>query len=136
MTSPNNDLVERFGLGSDWDATSHAAFLRAAGGGTAGYTADLIEALYSALTLQSEQIAALQAERERLREALKPSGATKAAYIGEFSFTIEEWDCDGGEDGEGAVSSRTVYVPWDTIKQIMAAIYDRAALLQQEETGK
>lgn len=56
----------------------------------------------------------------RLREALTPSGATKAAYIGEFKFPIECRD----EDGEPC--DREVVVPWTTTKEIMKAILDRA----------
>ena len=61
------------------------------------------------------------AEVARLREALTPSAATKAAYIGEFKFQVEEID----EDGEG--HSVTFYVPWTTTKKIMAAIRERAS---------
>ena len=64
----------------------------------------------------------LLALADRYCEALTPSTATKVAYIGEFSFTVE--DCD--EDGEHF--TRRVYVPWDTTKQIMAAIRARATL--------
>lgn len=61
-----------------------------------------------------------RAEVERLREALTPSGETKAAYIGEFSFEI-------GDDGEAAT------VPWSAVKDIMRAILARAALAPKEE---
>lgn len=60
--------------------------------------------------------------REALVEALTPSGDTKATYHGEFSFTIED------ADEEGEPVSRKIYVPWTTVKEIMAAIRDRAAL--------
>jgi hypothetical protein len=63
-----------------------------------------------------------EAENERLREALTPSGDTKTAYMGEFSFNIEDYDEDGME------WARVVTVPWTTIKEIMAAIRARAAL--------
>lgn len=64
----------------------------------------------------------LLARVERLEEALKPSGDTKAAYMGEFFFpqTVT------GEDDEEV--SVKVFVPWDTVKQIMAAIRERALL--------
>lgn len=60
------------------------------------------------------------------REALTPSGDTKAAYMGEFyfNFTIMEMD----EDDEPYECQRAVTIPWDTIKEIMAAISARAAL--------
>lgn len=62
------------------------------------------------------------AEIVRLREALEPSGNTKAAYIGEFSFYIPL------QDDEGEEVLHKVYVPWDITKEIMKAISDRAAL--------
>jgi hypothetical protein len=52
-----------------------------------------------------------EAERDAMGEALTPSADTKAAYIGEFQFQFG--DC-------------TPNVPWTTIKQIMAAIRNRA----------
>jgi hypothetical protein len=60
---------------------------------------------------------------ERLREALTPSAATKAAYHGEFTFDV----CEGVSDA-GIELYRKVYVPWETVKQIMSAISARAAL--------
>lgn len=57
---------------------------------------------------------------EALEEALKPSGETKAAYIGEFAFSVVVSD----DDGEANYQNYTV--PWTTIKEIMAAIRDRA----------
>lgn len=68
---------------------------------------------------------ALLAEVVRLREALTPSADTKAAYIGEFSWT------ETSDDHRGHVT-RTV--PWTTIKEIMAAIAARAALVPAKET--
>lgn len=56
-----------------------------------------------------------------LVEALTPSADTKAAYIGEFAFTVT-LRAGNHED------YRRIEVPWTTIKEIMAAIYDRAAL--------
>lgn len=53
-------------------------------------------------------------------EALTPSGDTKAEYIGEFRFTTSFVNDDGDEE---AVD---VTVPWDTTKQIMKAIRERA----------
>ena len=68
----------------------------------------------------------LQAQVERLSEALTPSGDTKAAYHGEFSFIIKQAQED--EDGEAIEVDQRVYVPWTTVKEIMAAIRARAAL--------
>ena len=59
-------------------------------------------------------------------EALTPSGETKAAYIGEFSFTVDFTNEDGEDD------YMRVDVPWTTIKEIMAAIRARAALSELE----
>ena len=50
----------------------------------------------------------LKAENTRLREALTPSPKTKYAYMGEFPVC--------GDDGIKG------FVPWVTMKQIMAAI--------------
>jgi hypothetical protein len=64
-----------------------------------------------------------QAERiAKLEEALTPSGDTKAAYMGEFSFPPTMRDDDGDE------FDAKIPVPWTTIKEIMAAIKARAAL--------
>lgn len=68
-----------------------------------------------------DRILHLAQENDRLREALTASGETKAAYIGEFQFSREVLI-----DGESHVEK--IDVPWDTIKQIMAAIRARAAL--------
>ena len=76
--------------------------------------------------LKQESIPNLKADADRLAEALTPSGYTKAAYSGEFSFTIHDADEDGDE------CMRTITVPWTTIKQIMAAIKARAALKAHE----
>lgn len=76
----------------------------------------------------ADEIVRLRAEVARLQEALTPSGATKAAYIGEFHFT----DSYIGEDGNDV--DRKVAVPWTTVKEIMVAIRARAALTAQEKT--
>lgn len=73
------------------------------------------------LELMRERDAAL-AEVSGLREALMPSAATKAAYMGEFKFYDD-------------ASARLVTVPWVTIKNIMSAILARA-LSTSEEQGK
>ena len=74
------------------------------------------------------KITALQAENERLREALSPSGATKCAYSGEFYFQIREVDEDGDE------TNSSVMVPWTTIKEIMSAVIARAGSKSLEES--
>jgi hypothetical protein len=66
--------------------------------------------------------APLIAERDALREALTPSNATKAAYQGEFIFSITRFDDDGEEYLERH------YVPWTAVKEIMAAIAARATI--------
>lgn len=55
-------------------------------------------------------------------EALTPSGATKACYIGEFSHAVTITDENGDEE------HMEVVIPWTTIKEIMAAIRLRAGL--------
>lgn len=69
-----------------------------------------------------DAIRATQAENERLREALEPSGETKAEYIGDFSVRFPMFD-DNGEE-----YTHSINVPWTTIKEIMCAIRQRAAL--------
>lgn len=64
------------------------------------------------------ELAELREQVKRLEEALTPGPQTKAAYIGEFQFDEES------DDGLGT-ATRTV--PWTTVKEIMAAIMDRAA---------
>jgi hypothetical protein len=54
------------------------------------------------------------AREEALKEALTPSGETKGAYSGEFYWM------------EGARGNLKRVVPWPTIKEIMAAIRQRA----------
>lgn len=63
-----------------------------------------------------------RAEIERLTEAMTPSGDTKSAYMGEFSVRLPDVDEDGNE------YTRSINVPWTTIKEIMAAIKARATL--------
>jgi len=70
---------------------------------------------------QASRIEELGADNKRPREALTPSGDTKADYMGEFSFGITL--SAGGEE-----DYRRIMVPWTTIKEIMAAIRARAAL--------
>lgn len=69
---------------------------------------------------------AAEASLAKMREALTPSAETKAAYIGEFSLTFPIAYTD--EDGVPQEEQRKINVPWTTIKQIMKAIRDRAAL--------
>jgi len=67
-------------------------------------------------------LAHLRGKVDRLQEALTPSGQTKAAYIGEFSFPIDDRDEAGDE------CTRNVIVPWTTVKEIMVAIRARAEM--------
>jgi|GEM_PF-1835067 len=68
----------------------------------------------------------LKARVAALEGALTPDGDTKASYIGEFKFSITLNVED--EDGEPQEIQHQVYVPWDTTKEIMAAIQNYAAL--------
>ena len=86
--------------------------------------ADEIERLRD---LVNNQMNAANHVIERLREALTPSGATKAAYMDEFAFRV----CIGYEDDTEIYD--TITVPWTTIKEIMAAIRARAALEPKDE---
>lgn len=85
----------------------------------------------AALRAQAAALAAAEAERDALRAALTPSTETKAAYMGEFHFETEvanpAWNEDTDEEEPEYLIEKAV-VPWDTIKQIMAAISARAAL--------
>ena len=69
----------------------------------------------------------LTAERDALREALTPSGATKAAYIGEFHMGVTLRH-------RGQEDYRRIPIEWATIKEIMATIRERAALSQAPGT--
>jgi hypothetical protein len=69
----------------------------------------------------------LRIKNEKMRAALIPSAETKAAYIDEFHFDISDTD----EDGDEIICQ--IYVPWTTIKEIMAAIYTRATLATPTE---
>jgi hypothetical protein len=73
------------------------------------------------------RIRELEAEKARLVEALTPSGDTKAAYHGEFSFSVTShfWN-DVVEEWE--THAQNTLVPWTTVKEIMAAIRARAAI--------
>lgn len=90
------------------------------------------EVLRKVDTLRSK-LSASEAEVERLREALTPSGATKAAYMGEFTF-FERYIDDNGEFTVERRVERTV--PWTTIKDIMAAISKRADAALRSEEGE
>lgn len=76
----------------------------------------------AALAAAEAERDALRAALERTREALTPSSVTKGAYMGEFRFWVPVMD-EEGEEAELFIDT-----PWDTIKQIMAAISARAAL--------
>lgn len=77
-----------------------------------------------------EACEATEAQLAKAVEALTPSGETKAAYIGEFSFMIDE--VVTSDDGDEVENRREVTVPWTTVKEIMAAIRARAALSELE----
>jgi hypothetical protein len=72
-------------------------------------------------------ILTLQERIEKLTEALTPSSDTKADYKGEFSFGIVQVDEFGDEN------TVKTYVPWTTIKEIMAAILARSTLSPEGE---
>jgi hypothetical protein len=78
----------------------------------------------SAILSLLSDLAALAAENEKMREALTPSGDTKAAYHGEFKFQVTSWRENDDEEWEKYLADVTV--PWTTVKEIMAAIEARA----------
>jgi hypothetical protein len=81
---------------------------------------------HTALTAPAAKAPAVSSDAVReMREALTPSAETKAAYHGEFKFSVTVRDID--HDGDEFESHRDVLVPWTTIKEIMAAIAARAA---------
>ena len=60
----------------------------------------------------------LEEANKRFAEALTPSASTKYAYSGEFRIFLPPVN---DEDGEEIV--QPLFVPWDTIKDIMSAIH-------------
>lgn len=68
-----------------------------------------------------------EAQVAALREALTPSGDTKAEYSGEFKISFPETQYDE-EEGIYVDVHREIMVPWPTIKEIMKSISARAAL--------
>ena len=75
-------------------------------------TRDFRNAVQAKYERARERAEKAEAQCARLEAALTPSAETKAALIGEFSFTFGEF---------------TPNVPWTAIKQIMAAIRAYAA---------
>jgi hypothetical protein len=61
----------------------------------------------------------LEEDRKLLIEALTPSAETKAEYIGEFKFSQDVSDHEGGS------YTQSYTVPWTAVKEIMAAILSR-----------
>jgi len=82
---------------------------------------DEIKENWDSLGHNDEDRDVLIATVEALRAALTPSVETKAAYLGEFKYCAEQID----ENGD--TQPVTYYVPWPTIKEIMAAILERAS---------
>ena len=70
----------------------------------------------------TQALAEVTAQRDALVEALTPSADTKAAYMSEFSMGVRLSDERGNEQ------SRSITIPWTTIKEIMSAIRERATL--------
>ncbi|GGD11849.1 hypothetical protein [Aureimonas glaciei] len=83
-------------------------------------------ATIATLTARAE---AAEAREAKLREALTPSGDTKAAYSGEFYEEIELINPEYDEDDEDSEETLQVRRPvqWTTIKEIMHAIALRAS---------
>ena len=98
-------------------ALREMGYIRTAATCEHGFSVD--ECVTGLCELQTEN-ASLRARVARMEEALTPSADTKAAYMGEFSMRIPEFD----ENGEEYMCS--VNVPWITIKDIMKAIMRKA----------
>lgn len=83
----------------------------------------------------TDRAEAAEAHAAKLREALTPSGGTKAAYSGEFFEHVEIANpmFEDNEDDEPETIMQSVPVSWTTIKEIMAAISARAALTRSPE---
>lgn len=79
-------------------------------------------------SIYDDELSKAKAEAAALREALTPSGETKVAYIGKFSFRFLI-----GRDLRGPVHA-TPNVPWTTINEIMAAIRAHADARKGKET--
>jgi len=92
------------------------------------------QAAHALAGLGVDVVAAYNSETriEALEAALTPSSDTKAAYHGEFSFLITV-RVEDEETSEPIDVKRKVMVPWNTIKEIMAAIRDRAALGEKKD---
>lgn len=92
-------------------------------------TQDLINTLKQGKPMTDKLMREIVRELEgkvALVSALTPSAETKAAYMGEFSIKLPEFDKNGGE------YLRPTNVPWITIKEIMKAISSRASLAKLE----
>lgn len=72
-----------------------------------------------------EELAKERKLRLSYEEALTPSGDTKAHYIGEISFSIPDGYVDEYSD-EWIECDRLIVIPWDSTKEIMKMIKDRA----------
>jgi hypothetical protein len=86
-----------------------------------------IDTLRACAKEEMEKREAAEAREAKLREALTPSGDTKAHYSGEFSISVYD-----GLDEDDAEQWRNVLVDWTTIKAIMATIRARAALQENK----
>jgi hypothetical protein len=90
--------------------------------GEAGFEGQEYEAARDNVGTLIERTNAAETERDRLKEALEPSGETKVAYIGEVKDRI----CTRDEDGEEVWHDHVI--SWDATKAIMKMIAARAAL--------
>ena len=106
-------------------------YLRASLSGPRPADAMLISDLEEIYTDAATRAEAAESEVTRLREALTPSGDTKAAYFGKFYISVYD-----AEDEDGNEIWRDVPVDWTTIKAIMATIMSRAALTPPADLAK
>ncbi|GAB6178559.1 hypothetical protein JCM16814_34500 [Desulfobaculum senezii] len=68
----------------------------------------------------TRQLGEAQTRCEALEQVLKPTKATKVAFSGEFSFTREIV----GDEDEATIEK--LFIPWDSVKDIMKAMRERA----------
>ncbi|GMB80494.1 hypothetical protein NN6n1_12760 [Shinella zoogloeoides] len=91
MTTPVSaiEAIEKFGPDADWDAGAHVRLLRANGGPSSGYTADLIQNLHCTVVALARQAEALQREAEKLPHIVEYRRHGQAAWTPMAAFDGE-----------------------------------------------
>lgn len=86
-----------------------------------------IDALRCELKAEMKHRDELARQIDRVVHELTPSAATKGVHIGEYAFVEYLPDTDGEE------YPLRFLVPWDTVKDIMKVIRERAGLPEHKE---